>query len=272
LGTCAFPTAIGHFVPLAAGTTPTFSESLTYDYNIGKRALSKDINGQQTAYSYSEPGNLDRLTTVTRPDGSTTVFTYIDTPLSVQTEAATDQISIGDGIVKSFVSYDGLGRVSQEWTSAPEANTLTSTYDYKGRPYTVSNPGSSCVTTTTYDGLDRVTNVKACDGSLTNYTYTPDTTTLFMATQSVDPMGMSKVSYSDGLGRLVRVDENGASVPAVSGAGCGMNTSRRYRRWRIQSNLDRCRTLSEITERKTPEPRSLISVDFWISLSNGCPK
>lgn len=232
IGSCALPTTIGHFTALGVGTTPTFTEKLTYDYSIGKPTTYSDLNNQSTAYSYDEPGNLDRLHQVTRPDGGTTQFTYNDlpsgTPLTVETIAATDQVTVDDGAVKSYVYYDGLGRVLRRSTSAPEANTITYAYDFKGRAFTASNPGSTTLLTTTlYDNLDRVVKVEAADGaastpgSTTSYTYTPDTTTKMMTTRVVDPAGVNRIQYNDGAGRLVRVDENGTLPATVSCGGVG---------------------------------------------------
>ncbi|MGA7784832.1 MAG: RHS repeat-associated core domain-containing protein [Candidatus Acidiferrales bacterium] len=160
---------------------------------------------------------LGRPATVTHGDGGTTSFTFSDltstsTPITVSSSSAIDT----SNTLLNAAVIDGLGRVKQtQLNSDPDgADFVDTTFDALSRKSTVSNPhrnaGSSTdgITTYVYDALGRTTMVIPPDGtsSSNNVTtaYSGNTVTV------TDQAGKQRKSYTDGLGRLIEVDEPGA--------------------------------------------------------------
>jgi YD repeat-containing protein len=172
-------------------------------YNLGKPTQATDINGKSSTYDYTD--SLDRLKSVVRPDTGRTIYTYADTPGSVSLLTAVDKDG-ADGLIQSTLFYDGLGRKIETSQAAPEGPIpVFYTYDYKGRQATVSKPGDSAlVTTSAYDGLDRVTSITAPapDSSVTSFLYHADATTHTNQKLEIDPAGHNRLYYSDAAGRL----------------------------------------------------------------------
>jgi RHS repeat-associated protein len=169
---------------------------------------------ETTTYTYGDI--LDRLTSVTFPDGGTTGFGYCDTGSTVLCPTNAPQNSVTKtvkqnscGGTESIVTdslYDGLGRTIQ--TDAYESGNknifVQTIYDGLGRTYKVSNPtrDTAVFTTTLYDALGRVNTVTAPDGSTTTSTWTGSTV------QTSDPAGVTAKKTYDALGRLKTVVEN----------------------------------------------------------------
>ncbi len=128
-----------------------------------------------TTYAYSD--SLNRLTSITYPDGGQTSIQYNDTGNIGVT--VTDKITSGGLNKQTQAIVDGLGRLSQNiLLSDPSGATYTlTTYDALGRKYQVWNPtrcnpittncGESTWggTTYNYDALDRETLLIPPDGS-----------------------------------------------------------------------------------------------------------
>jgi RHS repeat-associated protein len=209
-----------------AGAYPTtvtnaLSQSTTnvYDFNTGLLNSSTDPNSQTTSHTYDA---LFRLTQSSLPDGGSTAFSYQDAsaPFSVTvTKTITPTLNL---LAKALV--DGVGRVSQaQLLSDPGGNDyINSTYDAVGHKATVSNPYRSAndptygITTSQYDGLGRVTKLIPPDGTTStnnvNTVYSDNCTTV------TDQAGKIRKSCTDGLGRLIEVDEP-TLVPATPGTG-----------------------------------------------------
>jgi len=243
LNSYAFPTSITRY-PTLGSHTPAITETFTYNYNIARVSTHTDANGQSTTFSYIETGRMDRLTTVTHPDTGQSTFTYTDTPGNVNVLA----IASMDGAhsLQKAVYYEGLGRVRQsQLVSDPDCTNgdrTDSTYDGRGRIYTVSNPYCTTsdstygLTTFTYDALGRTTQVTNPDNSTVLKSYTG------RATQVQDEGNgggrVTRISQTDALGRIVSVCEvSGTSLigsggtPGACGqdiAGTGFLTSYQY--------------------------------------------
>ncbi|HEV3198814.1 MAG TPA: RHS repeat domain-containing protein, partial [Bryobacteraceae bacterium] len=224
LSTYALPTSVKSYTGVL-GTGATLSASITYDYNIGKPTSTTDVNGNITTYGYNDL--LDRLKTIIHPDGGTVTFNYNDAPGSLSTGIVIDQKLAGDGNLKSYVFYDGLGRESETSRQAGSQNIMTcKTYDVRSRLLSVSNPAySSAVfgfpdtgicgsnaTTFTYDGLSRQITATLPDGSMTQHKYRADSATHTNQTLEIEPGAAgqqpNRLQSADAAGRLVAIDEN----------------------------------------------------------------
>jgi RHS repeat-associated protein len=91
------------------------------------------------------------------------------------------------------------------WQQAPEGTIYTTQqFDAMGRvkrsynPYLTTSDGYA---DTAYDALGRITTVTTADGAVVGTTYSGNTVTV------IDQAGKKRRSVTDGLGRLIRVDE-----------------------------------------------------------------
>jgi RHS repeat-associated protein len=193
-------------------------ESFKYNYADGHLASSTDQNSQTTGYSYND--SLDRLTSISYPDGGLTSYAYSDAPSSsywgctsrsANVVEVTASKSINSGltlVTKSLL--DGLGHpVQTQLVSDPSGTDCTDTADDGlGRVYTVSNPYRSTsdstygIRTYTYDAVGRTTNVQYADNNNTSTSYAANCATV------TDPAGKERQTCSDGLGRLTQVTED----------------------------------------------------------------
>jgi RHS repeat-associated protein len=174
------------------------------------------------SYTYDLMG---RPLSVFHGDGGTTSFTFSDlsstsTPITVSSSSAIDS---SNTLVNTAV-IDGLGRVSQtQLNSDPEGvDYVDTTFDAVERVSTTSNPHRSSssstdgVTTTQYDGLGRTNLVIPPDGTSSSNNvvtyYRGNSVTV------VDQAGKARRSYTDGLGRLIEVDEPaaGTALPGMA--------------------------------------------------------
>jgi YD repeat-containing protein len=230
--TNTYLTKITH--PSTSNGSVSHVEQFSYAYSDGQLTKSIDQNGQTTSYAYNDP--LRRLTEVDYPAqvvngvamASSKTLVYTDTPgsLSVQENQQQD----GSGTITDFRFFDNMEHVTGTKLLDPEGNVLTATtYDGLGRVLTVTNPYRTTqdttygVTTTQYDALGRVTGITHPDGSTTSSTYTG------RAVQVQDEGNgsnrVTRISQSDGLGRLISVCEvTGATQASGSAASaCGQD-------------------------------------------------
>jgi RHS repeat-associated protein len=194
------------------------SECFSYDYNSGQLTGSEDENGQLTTYAYNDPFFRPRL--VNYPDGGQTAIAYSDiapSPSVTTTKLISSGVNLGTTAV-----MDGMGHLVQtQVTTDPDGTDYVDTsYDGIGRALSVSNPHRSSsqltdgTTSTTYDGLGRTILIQRPDGSSvqTAYAQTCSVSTNAAGTTVTDETGKLRKSCSDGLGRLVEVDEPGAGA------------------------------------------------------------
>src|SRR5215468_7880223 len=206
----------------------------TYDFNSGLLTSFTDANGSYAA-SGNTPGDpahtsnytYDSMQRMTRaqlpPDASgnrpTKTFNFPNANtverLNTITTSLTDDL---------FGYFDGLGRpIRRVHTSAGNATVITS-YDARGHVASVTNPYFSTsdptygVIQTQYDALGRTTQVTKQDGGISTVQYdqTSANSTNGNCTTGTDEAGKARKSCSDGLGRLIEVDEPQASSGSMS--------------------------------------------------------
>jgi hypothetical protein len=181
-----------------------------YDYYLGKPVNSEDPNGIVTSGRYDDlldrPTGLDVGIFTGSQLQHHSSFIYNDASHMITTQG--DQTTLNDGVLTGTILYDGLGRTTETRTSAPEGTIYTTQqYDAMGRvkrsynPYRATSDPTYGYADTTYDGLGRVRTVTTSDGAVVTTSYSGNSTTV------TDQAGKQRRSITDGLGRLIRVDE-----------------------------------------------------------------
>jgi RHS repeat-associated protein len=205
------------------------TQHFTYDFNNGQLTASKDQNNLTTTYVYNDA--FARPTLATFPDGGSTNISYNDSPYNSSTPSpsvTTTKAINSSTSMTTLVAYDGLGHaVQSRLTTDPDGTTYTATnYDGMGHAYQPYNatrcnpPTSSCgestwgYATSIFDALGRLTQVTRQDGSIVSTSYSGNCSTV------TDEAGHARTSCTDGLGRLVEVQEPGGPA-ATSGTGSG---------------------------------------------------
>jgi YD repeat-containing protein len=96
-----------------------------------------DRNSQTTSYTYSD--SLDRLTSISYPDGGSTGYTY--NSICSNPASTTIALSSGNNYTET-ASMDGICHVTQTAvTSDPQGTDYkATTYDGMGKILSVSNP------------------------------------------------------------------------------------------------------------------------------------
>src|SRR5262249_11119647 len=121
---------------------PQLTVSATYNSYTGLITKVTDENLKDTNYAYADPGHLNRVTSVTRPDNSQVTFTYDD----VNFTARVDSPVQGTDVARQKTFVDGLGRtIKQQLLDANNVSKsiVETSYDAWGRAYKVSNPHNS---------------------------------------------------------------------------------------------------------------------------------
>ncbi len=177
-----------------------------------------DLNNLTTTYQYDAMGRLIQKNT---PDGGQTTVSYgASLPIN---NVTTTKINSSQNLVSTTV-LDDLGRVKQvQVNSDPQGVAYTdTTFDALGRVSTVSNPyragtdptTTSGITTYGYDALSRKITQTYPDNSVVTTAYCGPSTLV------TDPTGKWRRSRTDGLGRLVEVDEPNAPGASIASTGC----------------------------------------------------
>jgi RHS repeat-associated protein len=189
-----------------------------YGYNDGQLRGTIDPNLQTTTYAYVD--SLARLTATNDPDGGQTSISYNDAgPTPTVT---TSKLIVSGRPVTSISATDGVGHpIEKEISTDPEGAIYTkTTVDGLGRAYTTSNPYRSTsdptygITTYNYDALGRPTLVIPPDGNSTSNNVS--TQYCGATTLVTDQAGHWRRSKSDGLARLVEVDEPNSTTATVN--------------------------------------------------------
>ena len=182
------------------------SQTAGYDYNIGKPSYTTDLNGNQTTYAYSD--GLDRLTSVTNPDGGHQSYSY---PTTTEVDAYQDQDSAHTGTngLHTQTLYDGLGRSIESRTYESTSGYISTTESYNAmglvsQTTNPSRPGDSLgyATQYSYDSLGRVFSVLTPDSAVATTSHSGNTTL------GTDQVGHKRSQVTDALGRLTDVYED----------------------------------------------------------------
>ena len=194
---------------------PQLTTSATYNLSTGQIATATDENQQVTTYTYNDPGHLDRLTDVDRPDGIHITSAFNDVQRTI-TVASPIQ---GASAMQKITALDALGRPLTK-TVEDAANNVYSIvktqYDVLGRPYMSSNPYTSSPqfwTTQQFDALGRPTVTLLPDGAQRTSSYATNSATV------TDPVGKQRKSFTDGLGSVTQVNEPGDPFAGTKSSG-----------------------------------------------------
>jgi RHS repeat-associated protein len=206
--TDAFLTRITH--PVTSVNGVSHIQSFTYAYQDGQLTSSTDENRNQTTYTYNDP--FRRLTQIDLPGRGQKTMAYNDAGSQPTVVTTTKTNTDGSNPYISTVVKDAMGHTIQtQVNSDPDGVDVTDTvYDGMGRPIRVSNPHRTTAaatdgfTQTQYDALGRVTQITEADNSFTQTNYAN-----FPAVTVTDEAGNQRISRTDGLGRLIEVDEPG---------------------------------------------------------------
>jgi RHS repeat-associated protein len=207
-----------------AGTGTTRSASYSYpgtftgalsDY---QPTSSKDAQGNTTSYTYNAQFQLATSPTPGGAGGTPTNHYQGDSGISCTNAKPGELCSKvdGNGHTTSY-SYDTAGNPTTITAPSP-LGTTTYTYDGAGRQ-TSKTDGRGTATYTTYDALDRITQVSSsassCPASCISYTYNAEG----WLTQRVDPSGTTSYTY-DAQGRpLTKNTPTGNTSQSYDGNG-----------------------------------------------------
>ncbi len=190
-----------------SGSGTTLTVSGTYDSYTGLLASSTDANSQTTTYNYDV---MDRLTSVTRPDGTAMSTAFDDSSANPGMTVTTPITSSTN--MKSTTTYDGLMRPIRATVldaSSSVYSKVDTQYDGLGQGTQVSMPytGSSASywTQTQYDALGRITKVIPADGSSSSnnvsFSYSGNAVT------TTDSAGKQSKTISNAAGSVTEVDQ-----------------------------------------------------------------
>jgi len=181
----------------------------------GLLGSTTDPNNQTSTQSYDL---FDRPLVSTFPDGGQTTNTYDDTNLIT----TTSKLLTSGASIFTREHYDQLGRAIEDDLCEDGTAGCTSpiqtdiTYDGLDQKITETNPYRSTsdstygVTTYAYDGLGRTKSATKPDGSVVQTQYCGPSTMV------TDEASHWRRSRTDGLGRLVEVDEPNSTTATVN--------------------------------------------------------
>jgi YD repeat-containing protein len=186
--------------------------------NTGLVLESKDAAGAATAYDYDARG---RLTSVTPPGVSSTIYTYVpvsSTDPAPRVEARTGSITDNNRVEQKW-EFDPFGRISIEKRLMPSGSWAVrkTTYNTLGLRSSVSEWENETNATygsktsySNYDPFGRVGTITAPDGKSTTFSYTGDrlrTRAYEVAKEGADAQ-VTVQEETDRNGRLVEVTED----------------------------------------------------------------
>ena len=186
-----------------------FTNSYTWNFDTGLVLSSTDENGQTTNFQYD---SINRVTQIAPPSPAATISVSFGDNVASPTVTTSNT---GNGLVQVQV-FDALGHLTEvdDKNSTALVTTTTSSYDGIGQRIKASNPfgpsDTAVYTTLAYDASGRLTQVSPPSGSSMQYQYSGNSVTI------TDPAGKQRKNISDALGRLVEVDEPGASFAGTS--------------------------------------------------------
>ncbi|MEK6322106.1 MAG: RHS repeat-associated core domain-containing protein [Acidobacteriota bacterium] len=192
-----------------------------YDFWTGLVTIVTDPNGRSTSSDYTNQLLLTvdpfgRPGVVTDPQGRKTATRYFDN--ARQLEVWSDLNGQFDAKLRSRSSADQLGRPTKTESSEDGVSYTIfadTVYQQMGKITITTNPMRASSTSTdgwtraTKDDLGRVLTVETFSGRYPSGTLTGTVTTSYNAhaTTVTDQASKTRRSITDGLGRLIRVDE-----------------------------------------------------------------
>ncbi len=189
-----------------------------YNDTIGKVAWEKDVNGNETSYTYDAFGRPEQ---VDYPDGGQAGTIYYDYALPRQKITWIKENGVGNTIDK-YEYRDGLGRLIQAITFGEDNKSIITRihYDEMGRKYLVEGPFFASGVgypkeppteypwqQTFYDDRGRPVRVDSPDAE--HGTITATISYSGFSTIMQDPDGAKKTETKDYLGRVIQVIEHG---------------------------------------------------------------
>jgi RHS repeat-associated protein len=187
------------------------SVALAHDYLCGEATSVTDLNSQVTTTTLDA---LCRVTQVSLPSGGYLKKQYLNlgNPTTQYVETDTPGPS-GDLYDRGY--FDGLGRTYKTTSRGVSADAeVDTTFDARSNVSTVTAPyfagGSSVVTTSNYDALNRVTKVTLPDNNSAQTFYGPTSNCNncnVWSVTSLDPLGHKQTDWHDGHGNRVQHDE-----------------------------------------------------------------
>jgi RHS repeat-associated protein len=187
---------------------PTLVQSFTYDLPTGHTLTTTDQNGTVTSFTYD--ATTKRLSSWKRASGTTDEVQYSTIYDDTSSQAVVTHFSNAN-TARQVSTYDGFGRVVRQQLrdgATTVVSTIDTSYNDANRTVAVTNPygplDSPIATITTTDALNRKISVAPpSPGGSYTYEYAANYMT------ATDPAGKQRRTYTDALGRLVRVDEPG---------------------------------------------------------------
>ncbi len=191
--------------PITITTGPVGTQlttSATYNFASGTVASSTDQNSKTTNYAYD---NMDRLSTVTLPNGVVLTTTYND---SAVLPSVTGSSTANSAVQETVVDAKGRPLQNQLRNGATAVSTITTSYNDVARQVSTTNPTgpseSAVWTLTQFDYLGRpIATTPPGSGGSYQYAYSGNAVTI------TDPAGKQRRNTTDALGRLVKVEEPG---------------------------------------------------------------
>jgi RHS repeat-associated protein len=208
-------------VSLPLGQTKSF----TWDCNGGVPTSGIDVNGNPASQTNSDP--YWRLTSVTDQTNATTSFSYTATTtesiLPVTTGASVDILSTVDGLGRPEIK-----QIRQQPQPYANFDTVSSSYDTNGRPYsnslpcgmTASVPCPASTISQTYDAANRPLTFTDGDGGTISLTYPLNDVLRVIGPPPTGEHNKSRQLEYDGLQRLISVCE----ILSSGGSSCGQNS------------------------------------------------
>src|SRR5581483_10934355 len=208
----------------------------TYDFTTGLLTSFTNQNGtipasgntpgdpaHTTNYSYDP---MARIRLAVFPDGGQISFNYSPSntfPLNVE-KVRKINATLDD---HSFAYLDGLGRPVKAVHRTPSGDVIVNTdYDALDHTISVTNPYISTteptygVVQTQYDAIGRATQITKQDGSASTVLYNQfGSASTGDCTTTTDEAGKQRRTCTDGLGRMVEVDEPGDSFSGTTASG-----------------------------------------------------